>query len=145
MGARAAGASEKVVNDMYLFGEQMGLAFQIQDDLLDAFSEEAEMGKHPGGDILQNKKTLLYIYAKERANEQDKETLLRWYAMNQGGDEKVAEVRGIMTRSGALDKVKEVQRKHLHNAMILLDRVKLPARWDKAFRDMIAYQTQRIK
>ena len=145
MGARAAGAAEKVVNDMYLFGEQMGLAFQIQDDLLDAFSEEAEMGKHPGGDILQNKKTLLYIYAKERSNDEDRETLLRWYALHEGGDEKVAEVRGIMTRSGALDRVKEVQRKHLHNAMILLDRVKLPARWDKAFRDMIAYQTQRIK
>jgi geranylgeranyl diphosphate synthase type II len=145
MGARAAGATDNVVNDMYLFGEQMGLAFQIQDDLLDAFSEEAEMGKHPGGDILQNKKTLLYIYAKERSNNEDRETLLRWYALKDGGDEKVAEVRGIMTRSGALDKVKEVQRKHLHNAMILLDRVNLPPRWDQAFKDMIAYQTQRIK
>jgi geranylgeranyl diphosphate synthase, type II len=145
IGARAAGASEKVVDDMYLFGEQMGLAFQIQDDLLDAFSEEAEMGKHPGGDILQNKKTLLYIYAKELASSEDRETLVRWYALSEGGDEKVAEVRAIMTRSGALDKVKEMQRRQLHNAILLLDRAGLPSAWDKEFKDMIAYQTQRIK
>ncbi|MDA0974045.1 MAG: polyprenyl synthetase family protein, partial [Bacteroidetes bacterium] len=104
-----------------------------------------EMGKHPGGDILQNKKTLLYIYAKELASSEDRETLVRWYALSEGGDEKVAEVRAIMTRSGALDKVKEMQRRQLHNAILLLDRAGLPSAWDKEFKDMIAYQTQRIK
>ena len=61
MGAIVAGASTKDQNDIYDFGKNLGLAFQIQDDYLDTFGDEEKFGKKIGGDILENKKTLLFI------------------------------------------------------------------------------------
>lgn len=66
IGALVGGASGTAAQHLYRFGLSAGLAFQVQDDLLDAFGDPAKVGKQPGGDILQGKKTLLMIYAAER-------------------------------------------------------------------------------
>ena len=63
-GAIAAGASEERVKLWYALGEELGLAFQMQDDLLDAFGDE-QVGKQLGGDILADKKTFLRLYTQE--------------------------------------------------------------------------------
>ncbi|MBO4977211.1 MAG: polyprenyl synthetase family protein [Muribaculaceae bacterium] len=63
MGARLAGAPEKVVNAMYAYGEDLGLAFQLRDDWLDTYGDAAVFGKEIGGDILNRKKTWLLISA----------------------------------------------------------------------------------
>lgn len=65
IGALCGGASEASADSLYHFGINAGLAFQIQDDLLDAFGDPQKVGKKAGGDILQDKKTLLMIYARE--------------------------------------------------------------------------------
>jgi geranylgeranyl diphosphate synthase type II len=72
MGAIVGGANEQAAGHLYQFGVQLGLAFQIQDDLLDLYGESAAVGKQIGGDVLANKKTLLSIAAKHLANEQQK-------------------------------------------------------------------------
>lgn len=68
LGAIVGGAHPKDAQFIYAFGEQLGLAFQIQDDLLDLFGQSAQVGKQIGGDVLANKKTLLSISAKQAAN-----------------------------------------------------------------------------
>jgi geranylgeranyl diphosphate synthase type II len=69
MGGIVGGAVQKDAQLLYEFGEQLGLAFQIQDDLLDLYGESAQVGKQIGGDVLANKKTLLSISAKRAASQ----------------------------------------------------------------------------
>lgn len=96
MGAVLGGAADKDSALMYDFGEKVGLAFQLQDDLLDVYGDPAVFGKKIGGDILCNKKTYLYINAYRLANQSQKEELDRW-AVYDGNDPdaKIAGVRAI--------------------------------------------------
>ncbi len=66
MGAMVGGLSRKESQPFYNFGIQLGLAFQLQDDYLDAFGDPLTFGKQVGGDIIENKKTLLYLLALEK-------------------------------------------------------------------------------
>ncbi len=77
-GALIANAGEKTANQLYEFGINLGLAFQLQDDLLDSFGEQETFGKIIGGDILANKKTFLLIKALEHADGISKSELLDW-------------------------------------------------------------------
>ena len=69
MGAIIAGASEQNQESIYDFGSNLGIAFQLQDDYLDAFGDPATFGKQLGGDIIENKKTFLYLKAIELGSE----------------------------------------------------------------------------
>ena len=80
MGAMVGGASEHDYNHLYEFAKNYGIAFQLQDDFLDTFGNAAEVGKKIGGDILNNKKTYLYIKAYELSDENDKNTLRALYS-----------------------------------------------------------------
>ncbi len=75
MGAIIGGASASNCKHLYEFGKNIGIAFQVQDDYLDAFGDAAIFGKEPGGDIKQNKKTFLLIHALEVANKDQKNDL----------------------------------------------------------------------
>lgn len=78
MGAILADASDSDADNLYAFGEQLGLAFQLQDDLLDVYGDPAVFGKAIGGDIVSNKKTYMLINAYQRANAEQKAELLQW-------------------------------------------------------------------
>lgn len=78
IGAILAGASKEDADSIYKFGEQIGLAFQLQDDLLDVYGDPKVFGKNIGGDITSNKKTYMLINAVNRANDQQREELMRW-------------------------------------------------------------------
>lgn len=75
MGALAAGATTENAAHLYQFGRNIGIAFQIQDDILDSFGDPLKFGKKVGGDIVQNKKTLLVLKALELANATQKADL----------------------------------------------------------------------
>lgn len=77
-GAIIGGASEEDATNLYEFGINIGLAFQLQDDLLDVYGDTATFGKNIGGDILCNKKTFLLIHAFELANAEQKSILNEW-------------------------------------------------------------------
>jgi len=79
MGAIVAETSEENANLIYDFGLNLGLAFQLQDDYLDTFGDPETFGKQIGGDIMENKKTFLYLKALEVANEDDKNKLQFYY------------------------------------------------------------------
>jgi len=79
IGALTAGASKEDAAKLYHFGKNIGLAFQIQDDLLDTFGDQDTFGKKIGGDIVQNKKTYLYLKAREMAEGADLKQLNAYY------------------------------------------------------------------
>lgn len=96
MGACAAGASPEDIQRLYAFGRHSGIAFQLQDDLLDTFGDGEKVGKKIGGDIAQNKKTFLWLKALEVAPEPIRQRL---YALSQGAatseSEKIEETIAI--------------------------------------------------
>ena len=79
IGARLAGAKEGDVRLIGQFAREIGISFQLQDDILDAFGEKASVGKQIGGDIIQNKKTILYLLAIKDANANQKRDLLEMF------------------------------------------------------------------
>ena len=101
LGAILAGASEEDQENIYRFGEQIGLAFQLQDDLLDVYGDPKVFGKNIGGDITSNKKTYMLINAYNRANESQRAELVRWlHAKEFDRNEKVAAVTRLYDEIG---------------------------------------------
>lgn len=97
MGAIVAGAPENDAKKVYDFGINMGLAFQLRDDLLDVFGAPETFGKKMGGDIVANKKTYLLIRAMEAADEAQKQELQYWLGRNSDAQhqEKIARIKEI--------------------------------------------------
>jgi len=109
-GALVAGASATNCDLIYRFGEKIGLAFQLKDDLLDTFGNEAVFGKAIGGDIACNKKTFLWIHAMQKANDQQKAELQKWVSLKEfDRAEKVKAVKNIYGEIG----VKEICEKKM--------------------------------
>lgn len=101
IGAILGGASQKDAEDLYEFGRNLGLAFQLQDDLLDTYGEQALTGKKPGTDIVDNKKTFLMIRALQEANSSQKETLTHWLTQKEfDKKEKISAVCEIFNQIG---------------------------------------------
>ena len=101
IGAILADASADDVHNLYKFGEQLGLAFQLQDDLLDVYGDPEVFGKAIGGDITSNKKTYMLINAVNRANAQQRQELMRWIeAKTFDRSEKVQAVTALYDQIG---------------------------------------------
>lgn len=99
LGALLAGASKEDVQHLYDFGVNIGLGFQLKDDLLDVYADQEKFGKQVGGDILANKKTYLLIKAQELARGEDKIELEKWLqASAPDPDEKVRAVTALYDR-----------------------------------------------
>ncbi len=101
IGAIIGGAAARASQDVYDFGYNMGMAFQLQDDYLDTFGNPNVFGKKIGGDILANKKTYLLIKALESAGEPLRKELLRWFSSDEHiQEEKISTVIGIFLELG---------------------------------------------
>lgn len=102
MGAIVAETSIENKKAIYDFGLNLGIAFQLQDDYLDAFGDATTFGKQIGGDILENKKTYLYLLALENANSEQKQNLQTWFATTENNSqEKINEVKNIFENTKA--------------------------------------------
>ena len=101
MGAILADASEADAENLYKFGEQIGLAFQLQDDYLDVYGDPAVFGKAIGGDIMCNKKTYMLINAFNKATKEQRAELTHWVnAENPDPKEKIAAVTDLYNKIG---------------------------------------------
>jgi geranylgeranyl diphosphate synthase, type II len=99
MAGLAAGANSEDVRHLYEFGRSVGIAFQLQDDILDTFGEAAEVGKQIGGDIVQNKKTYLILKALEVADAASRAQLNTWMnTPTEDAKTKVVEVKALLDR-----------------------------------------------
>ena len=102
MGALIGGATERDSEHLYEFGRNIGIAFQIQDDILDSFGNPLKFGKKVGGDIIQNKKTLLVLKALELANTTQKIDLQNLMSTNQVHEGvKIEAVKSIFEATGS--------------------------------------------
>ncbi|MGB0879206.1 MAG: polyprenyl synthetase family protein [Polaribacter sp.] len=108
MGAIVAETDEKNSNLIYDFGLNLGIAFQLQDDYLDTFGNPETFGKQIGGDIIENKKTYLYIKALETANAKDKEKLEFLYSQKLDDNSmKIKEVKSIFEKTNIPNLIKK--------------------------------------
>jgi len=108
MGAIVAKASKKDADAIYEFGRNLGIAFQLQDDYLDAFGDPKTFGKQVGGDIMENKKTYLYLKSLENASKDDQDGLLHLYSIKpEDSTAKVEAVKTIFKESGAVEETKK--------------------------------------
>ena len=104
MGAIVAQESEECKNNFYEFGRHLGIAYQLQDDYLDAFGNSSSFGKHIGGDIISNKKTFLYLKALQNSNQNDSKKLINLFSKTPTNqDQKVKEVLSIYRDSGMIE------------------------------------------
>ena len=108
MGAIVAETSEENADLIYNFGLNLGIAFQLQDDYLDAFGNPETFGKQVGGDIIENKKTYLYLKAMEFAKEEDRQQLLHLFSIQPtDNNDKIESVKAIFNTSGASEATKK--------------------------------------
>ncbi|WP_372757539.1 polyprenyl synthetase family protein [Mariniflexile sp.] len=122
MGAIVALASEKEQNSIYEFGKNLGVAFQLQDDYLDAFGNPETFGKQVGGDIIENKKTYLYIKAIEFSKDEDKVKLRKLFSETlEDNHSKIEIVKTIFNESGSADATKKAIEDYTNKAFNLLD------------------------
>lgn len=128
IGAIQADAATEDADRLYRFGEQLGLAFQLQDDLLDVYGDFAVFGKKIGGDILCNKKTYMLIQALNHASPAQRQELGYWLQVAQPDpQQKVAAVTALYNVIG-VRAMAEVQINHYFDeALKSLDEVALPA------------------
>lgn len=120
-GAILGGAGERNQNLLYDFGKKLGIAFQIQDDYLDAFGNPEKFGKQPGGDILANKKTFLLIHALETASASQKKELQN--LINGKQEDKLEKVLQLFRECKAGEWALQLKNKYLEEALAHLEDV----------------------
>lgn len=128
IGAILADASAEDADNLYKFGEQMGLAFQLQDDYLDVYGDSKVFGKKIGGDITSNKKTFMLINAFSHANEAQRQELEKWVnAKSFDREEKIAAVTRLYNEIG-IDKMAQAKiAYYFEQSKKYLDAVQVPA------------------
>ena len=127
MGALLADAPQQDAERVYQAGEQLGLAFQLQDDLLDVYGDPKVFGKAIGGDITSNKKTYMLINAFNRANDSQRAELERWInAREFCRQEKVAAVTRLYDEIGIRQLCEEKINYYFDLARQTLDEVSVP-------------------
>ena len=122
MGAIVANASLADQDAIYEFGKNLGIAFQLQDDYLDAFGDPENFGKQVGGDIIENKKTYLYLKAVEKSSEDDKNQLKHLFSIiTSDHTEKVETAKQIFLSSGSAESTKREIETYTNKAFLILD------------------------
>lgn len=127
IGALIGGASEDDARLIYTFGEQLGIAFQLQDDILDVYADPDKFGKQVGGDIISNKKTFLLIKARELARGNDAAELQMWLNSPMANNrEKVSAVTDIYNKLNIRELAKQVMQTYADSAFSALAAINLP-------------------
>jgi geranylgeranyl diphosphate synthase type II len=143
MGAILGGAGEGNQQHLYEFGRNLGIAFQIQDDYLDAFGDPEKFGKQVGGDIMANKKTFLMIHALQSASEQGRKELRR--LLNDDGPDKVERVLAIFRESGIEEWARELKEQYLAVAFQHLEDIAVLSARKVPLQRLAHYLVQRDK
>ncbi len=127
IGAVIGGSSDRDADLVYEFGRNLGLAFQVQDDLLDSYGEAKVFGKVQGGDIISNKKTYLLVKAFELSNPDQLKILHELFSSTDADPEvKVKTVMGIYDRLNIRSVTENLANEYIRNALSLLEKIDVP-------------------
>ena len=136
MGAMVADASEVEQEKMYQFGWDLGIAFQVQDDYLDAFGNPSNFGKTVGGDIINNKKTLMYIKALELGTPQQQKALKDLFSLQpEDPSDKIHQVKALFEACGAAKAMQETIENYTNNAFHVLDTMEVSSAKKQILKD----------
>jgi geranylgeranyl diphosphate synthase type II len=126
MGAIIAEASQSCQEKIYAFGKNLGIAFQLQDDYLDAFGNPLTFGKQVGGDIIANKKTFLYLTALQKSTPAEAQELSSLFAtMPKDPSDKITAVKEIFVSSGAAKATEDEIVRYTNTSISLLQDIKI--------------------
>ena len=143
IGAILGGASASDAENLYKFGEQIGLAFQLQDDFLDVYGDPKVFGKAIGGDILCNKKTFMLINAFNKADEAQRKELEKWVnAVNPDPQQKIAAVTTLYNNIGVDRLAEERIRYYFDESRKYLAAVQVP---EESKQELKAYTDKMMK
>ena len=143
-GALGGGASPSEAGILYETGINMGLAFQLRDDYLDTYGDPAKFGKKPGGDIVENKKTLLFVKALELAKPTQRAELIGLYTtLKPNPNEKVKRVIDIFNSLGIPELINTRISDYTHRAFRLLEELDIPAREKQGLEDLMKFLLSR--
>ena len=141
MGAIIAEASESCQEKIYAFGKNLGIAFQLQDDYLDAFGNPLTFGKQVGGDIIANKKTFLYLTALQKSTPAEAQELSSLFAsMPKDPSNKITAVKEIFVCSGAAKATEDEIARYTNTSISLLQDIKISQKHKdtlKSFADFL--------
>jgi geranylgeranyl diphosphate synthase, type II len=141
LGAILGGAGQSNQEHLYAFGRNLGIAFQIQDDYLDAYGDPVKFGKQPGGDIMANKKTFLMIKALESANPAQLKELKR--LMQANPEDKVAKVLSIFDDCGVNKWAAGLKEKYIAEAFQHLEEIAVVSVRKEPLRELAHFLVQR--
>jgi geranylgeranyl diphosphate synthase type II len=141
LGAILGGAGQANQEHIYAFGRDLGIAFQIQDDYLDAYGDPAKFGKQPGGDIMSNKKTFLMIKALESANPVQLKELKR--LMQENPEDKVARVLSVFDDCGVNKWAAGLKEKYITEAFEHLEEMAVLTSRKDPLRELAHFLVQR--
>ena len=142
IGAIIADASEKDKTEIYEFGQNIGLAFQIQDDILDLYADPEKFGKQVGGDVISNKKTFLHLTALNKATKEQLE-IARQLKNEPDIELKVKRTRELYDQIGVKDDCKKKILEHYNIALNALHRVAVPEENKKSLLELAGYLMDR--
>jgi geranylgeranyl diphosphate synthase type II len=146
LGGIVAGADAEACRHLYELGINMGIGFQLMDDLLDVYAEQEKFGKQVGGDIIANKKTYLLINARQRAAGSDAQELNSWLEQQQfDATEKVAAVTAIYDRLGIRSLTEAKIDDYFHEAFAALDALPAPEARKAPLRQLMQALSKREK
>ena len=141
LGAIIGGAGEGNAGHLYEFGKNLGIAFQIQDDYLDAFGDPEKFGKQVGGDILANKKTFLLIHAMETVTGEDQQLLDNLLKNNP--PDKVEQMLGLFKRSGVDEWAMKLKNNYLELALDHLEKIAVQSKRKEPLKQLASFLVQR--
>jgi len=146
IGALLGGASDKDAEDLYVFGRNLGMAFQLQDDLLDTYGQPDVTGKKRGTDIVDNKKTYLVIEALEKASAEQREELTDWLTRKQfDSEEKIAAVTALFDDLNIRECTEEKIRHFYKEALSSLEHLNRPEESKLELKNFASYLMNRNK
>ncbi|MFT7330666.1 MAG: geranylgeranyl diphosphate synthase type II [Roseivirga sp.] len=127
MGAIIAEVSDEQSSKIYDFGLNLGIAFQLQDDYLDAFGDPEIFGKQVGGDIIENKKTYLYLLTLDTLKGKEKEKFEELFSMQSADVQvKIYTAKQMFTSTGAVDKIKILIQDYTAKSFEILESIDIP-------------------
>lgn len=146
IGAILGGASQKDANELYEFGLNLGIAFQLQDDLLDAYGDPAVIGKKRGTDIVDNKKTFLLIKALKKASRIQNEELTRWLSLEDfNREEKIDAIISIYDSLNIKELTESEIRNYYNISLVKLNNLKRPEEKKRELSNFASFLMNRNK
>jgi geranylgeranyl diphosphate synthase type II len=143
MGAILGSKNEDFQRAIYAIGQNIGVGFQIQDDWLDTYGDFSKVGKTPYGDIVQTKRTALYLHAFQKSNGIQKEKLMHLYSKETASEKRVKEVLEIFQNLNVENDVRQLFENYKSSSLAIVNTLKVKSEFKKSLTDFIEMIFQR--